>query len=103
MFGAAEVYNLYYNILIILLIFKYFSRSWDFHHTFHSFIKAFRPFVFLRTWDLLSDSGNAETGVNSRKTTRRASVDFVICRVFKGHYELHKNMRGVDVRPIWMG
>ena len=32
---------------------------------FSFFIKTFRPFVFLRTWSLLSDSANAEWLVNS--------------------------------------
>ena len=45
-------------------------------------IKAFRPFVFLRTWELLSDSGNAETEVISRKSLLRSSGDFGNLRVF---------------------
>ena len=50
--------------------------------------KAFRPFVFLHTWDFAVSSGNAESQVNSRKTPLHASGDFTICRVFKDHYEL---------------
>ena len=39
----------------------------------------------------------------AKRTVQRASVDFAIFRVFKGHYELPKNRWAVDVRPIWVG
>ena len=52
-FSACEILVIFFSKILVKLMI---------------FIKAFRPFVFLRTWDLLSDSGNAECGVNSRKT-----------------------------------
>ena len=56
---------------------------------------------------------NAERSANVRRTLRRltkakstvqdSSVDFAICRVFKGHYELPKSRCAVDVVAIWVG
>ena len=36
-------------------------------------------------------------------TVQHSSVDFAICRVCKGHYELPKNRWHIDVRRIWVG
>ena len=35
-------------------------------------------------------------------TVLHSSVEFAICRVFKGHYQLPKKRWAVDVRPIWV-
>ena len=39
----------------------------------------------------------------AKSTVLHSSVEFAICRVFKGHYELPKNRWHIDVRPIWVG
>ena len=69
-------------------------------------IKAFRPFVFLRTWELLSDSANAECEVNSRKTIQQTSDIFgVFCNILgslsasqpEGYNDVHAFFDGVTV------